>query len=202
MRILINLLVLVIFFGLSKTAEAQVCSSTFGHAQKSQLLLNKKYISHSESREDIIYVPIKFHLVADAEGNGRLTFETLLDQLCELNTVFQDYGLKFYMKDGTVNEVDNNTIYNNPASNAGTVKMVAEKNEFGTNAINIFLTDDASTGGLGQTLGYYDFNQDWIVMRKSAAQNEARDHFVLLYPQLLVKIYKPRHKRQKIFLRY
>ena len=85
------------------------------------------------------------------------------------------------MKDGNVNEVNNNTIYNNPASSAGTVKMVAQKNDFGTNAINIFFTDDASTGGLGQTLGYYDFNQDWIVIRKSAAQDEARDHFVLLH---------------------
>ncbi len=157
-----------------------ICASTFTEDQKSILIDNKSKMNQSHERTDIlIYVPIVFHLIGEADGAGRVPFEAIMDQLCELNAVFARFGYKFYMKNGEIQEVNNNTMYFMASSSAGTSKLVSQKNEFGTNALNVFVTENADNGGLGQTLAYYSFNQDLIVMRKSVAQNETQDHFVL-----------------------
>jgi hypothetical protein len=131
--------------------------------------------------DELIYVPIKFHAVAEADGEGRVFFESILDQLCELNIAFEPFGFKFYMADGTINNIDNNTIFYNPGTSAGVSKMVSQKNDFGSNALNIFLTENADTDGLGITLGYYTFAQDWIVIKKSVLTNQNHDHFVMAH---------------------
>ncbi len=173
----------VLFFCLAtiNSAQDKICSSEFHEEARTQFLKNKYQEKEAQAREDLIYVPIKFHLVADVEGDGRVPFDAILDQLCELNTAFEPIGYKFYMKDGTVNRVNNNTIYFNAVTAAGISKMVTEKNNEGSNAINIFVPENADGGGIGTTLGFYLFNQDWIVLKKSVPQNETQDHFVLAH---------------------
>jgi hypothetical protein len=129
--------------------------------------------------DETVYVPIRFHAVSDLEGNGRIDFDRILDQLCALNGNFAEQNIQFYLKDGVVNEINDNTIYNNPSSAAGTSKMVVRKNADGKNAINVFITDQAATGGEGTTLGYYDFNPDLVVIKKSVFQSQNNIGFVL-----------------------
>jgi hypothetical protein len=61
------------------------------------------------------YVPIKFHLVAQTNGAGRISEATVLGQLCELNEDFAPLGIQFFLKDGTFNYV--------PAQCAGVERM-------------------------------------------------------------------------------
>lgn len=156
------------------------CGSSFDSDQLEHFLSVKKDLKNSGLRsEEVTYIPVKFHLVATAEEAGRLRFENALDQLCELNANFADQNIQFYLKDGDVNEVNDNTIYNNPASAAGATKMAQVKSEFGKNAVNVFFTDQAQTGSDGITLGYYTFNQDLVVIKKTAVQDANQIKFVL-----------------------
>ena len=170
-----------LIIGSSLHGQSNVCGTQFGLEEMSILIKNKKMLSNQEKREDFIYVPVKFHLAAKADGEGRVLYSAILEQLCELNLNYEAYGYKFYMKDGTVNNVDNNTIYSSPSTGAGITKMAAQKQEFGSNAINIFVTENADNGAEGNTLGYYTFNQDWIVLKKSVPQNSSHVRWVLAH---------------------
>ncbi|WP_235295785.1 zinc-dependent metalloprotease [Portibacter marinus] len=175
----------IVFFLLGHcclTAQSSQCGFDFSESQLKHFLSNKKGKEAFKNRsQETVYIPVKFHTVADVEGEGRVRFENVLDQLCAINENFQDLGFRFYLKDGTVNEVNDNTIYNNPSSAAGTTKMAGVKSQFGKNALNIFVTDNAGQGtnGLGTTLGYYDFNQDLVVLKKSTLANNVQVRFVL-----------------------
>ncbi len=173
---------LLFFIGQSPLlSQDSNCGSIFSEDQRRHFLSLRLDNPISTRSNETIFIPIKFHNVASASGEGRMRFELVLEQLCAINENFADLGIKFYMKDGTVSNVDNNTIYENPSSAAGTSKMATEKSQNGKNAINIFITNSAGsgTGGLGTTLGYYDFNQDLIVLKKTVPANSDQLPFVL-----------------------
>jgi hypothetical protein len=159
--------------------QISYCSSSTNEQQLQHFKALKRNIPSNVFRSnETKYLPVRFHAVADAEGEGRVNLDNILDQMCELNANFAEQNIQFYMKDGMVNEINDNTIFTNPASAAGTSKMVTRKNAAGKNAINIFITEEASTGGEGTTLGYYDFNADLIVLKKSVLQSSRDRKFV------------------------
>lgn len=162
------------------SAQKHACSTEFNSGQMDRMLKLRDLESTRAGKRNITtYIPIKFHVASQPDGAGKPSFEAVLDQLCALNVNYEDYGYQFYMKDGTVNNVANNTIYFSPSTAAGISKMVAEKQQFGSNAVNIFITENADTDGLGTTLGYYTFNQDYIVLKKSVISNGNHRKFVL-----------------------
>lgn len=159
--------------------QASYCPTSFTTEHLQHFKELKASVSGVNIRSnEPIFVPVKFHAVADAEGEGRVNLNDILVQLCELNANFAEQNIHFYMKDGTVNEINDNTIFKNPASAAGTSKMVSRKNSVEGSAAHIFITDEASTGGEGTTLGYYDFNADLMVLKKSVVESSTQRKFV------------------------
>ncbi|GLR16365.1 hypothetical protein GCM10007940_09800 [Portibacter lacus] len=148
---------------------------------KNLIALKKAPLSSSARSGDFTYIPIIFHLVANSDGEGRIRIESVLDQLCALNENFEPLKIKFYLKNSEVRSLNDNTIYSNPASAAGSTKISLEKNKSGANGINIFITDNADTGSEGTTLGYYSPSQDVIVLKKSIVQNDTQRKFVLAH---------------------
>lgn len=139
--------------------------------------------------EDTYFIPVKFHLVADDNGEGRILEHYVLQQLCWLNEAYTDYNIQFYLKDASVNYIDNSVIYEGPGTQGGELRMRQFRDE---NALNIFLTNKADTGGgsIGTTLGFYSPNRDWVVIRKdqmtdgynSVIGHEVGHFFSLLHP--------------------
>jgi hypothetical protein len=109
------------------------------------------------------YIPVTFHLVAAANGSGRVTEEAVLQQLASLNVQYADQEAKFYID--RFNYFDNDAVYNSPASNAAKVQMRLRKDN---NSINVFITNSADNGGQtpGEVLAYYDTQEDWIVSQR------------------------------------
>lgn len=110
------------------------------------------------------YIPVTFHLVANNEGLGRIQEENVLDQLCILNEQFADQEVIFYID--RLNYFDNTAVFETPASSAATIQMRVRKDN---NSVNVYITNkaDSGSGGPGETLAYYDPQEDWIVSKKN-----------------------------------
>lgn len=119
-------------------------------------------------RGAVQYVPIYFHLVGDANGDGKHKERLVLDQLCEMNEFYAATEMRFYLKphptyglfDYTIN---NNNVYN---TQTNTILMQSRRNQ---SAINVYVVNEPgnSNNQPGQVLGYYNPGTDWLVMRKT-----------------------------------
>ncbi|MCB0654572.1 MAG: zinc-dependent metalloprotease [Saprospiraceae bacterium] len=116
---------------------------------------------------EVSYVPLKFHIVGDSQGKGRIEEEKLLDALCQLNENYADQGIQFYIKDG-FNYVNNNTINTKPSSTQG-INLIREVRRL--NALNVFYTDQ--TVDNEPIAAYYQggTSLDWIIVRNIYAQD-------------------------------
>lgn len=175
------------------TAQTYSHSSCGTHGEMAapmieRLLQNIESLGNQPIRSrDIEYVPIKFHLVAKTDGTGRVPEARVLDQLCALNDDYLPMNVQFYLKNGTFNYINNTAVYSTHTATINTIMTFARDNS----AINIFIVDEAepSGGGLGETLGYYSPNKDWIVVRRdnisatsSTLPHELGHFFSLAHP--------------------
>ncbi len=118
---------------------------------------------------NIVYVPIRFHMVANTNGAGRVTYGQVLDVLCRLNQDFDSLNMQFYIK--ALNDNINNTAIYQTQYSAGTVMNLLRDNT----AMNIWIVDLAAGSPPGPndppgvTLGYYSPQRDWIVIRRDQA---------------------------------
>lgn len=113
---------------------------------------------------DIMYVPVKFHLVAKTDGTGMVAKHRVLDQLCIMNEDYAELGIQFYIKNG-FNYIYNNTVYSNHQATQNTIMTFQRDNS----AINIYLPENAdppNQTGPGVVLGYYSPIKDWLVIAK------------------------------------
>jgi len=165
--ILVNIFItLFVLTGINSYSQDNIrgfCGTGFSE----QLEMEAKY-SGRPTQEDLtersntIYIPVKFHLVANSDGVGRIAPQQVLKQLCVLNRDFSTANMKFYI-DGNFNYIDNTAIYSSPGSNANAI----QGRKF-SKALNIFITDKADVeGSLGTTLGYYSPQGDFVVVIKS-----------------------------------
>ncbi len=132
---------------------------------KEQMMQNREDMrDFVHQRGAITYVPVKLHLVADNDGEGRIAERAALDMLCILNEAYLIHEIQFYLSNG-FNYIDHTNLYNNPSSSAAYIKMSAQKVN---NAVNIFINlTIGGGGGGGTTLAYYQppiGQADWIVI--------------------------------------
>ena len=129
-----------------------------------------------QDRGGVQYVPVFFHLVGDATGQGRVREIRVLEQLCGLNTAYAPVGIQFYLSphptlglfDKTINSA---TVY---TTQTNTFLMQAKRHQ---NAINYFITDVAESGNNdpGLVLAYYTPQNDWIVSRRDRINGNANN---------------------------
>lgn len=131
-----------------------------------RLLRNKQLLEDGPVQfRDIVYVPVRFHLVANSSGTGRVVFGRVLEQLCKLNEDFADIGMQFYIK-GINDNINNTAIYNAQYSAGFVMSQLKDPT-----ALNIWIVDVATPsppapGDDGIILGYYNPNRDWLVVRR------------------------------------
>ncbi len=134
---------------------------------KERLLRNKVQLEEGlVFPRDIIYVPIKFHLVADNDGQGRISENEVLEQLCSLEADFAGTNIQFFIKDG-FNYINNTSVYERHYQTINSIMLIQRDRR----ALNVFLVDDASPSPTSDGVaGYYSVNRDWIVLDKREAQ--------------------------------
>lgn len=166
------------------TISAQRCGTPW-EPMIERVEANKKIMTE-RPRGAVKYIPVTFHMVADANGNGRVEIENVLKQVANINEQYADQEVIFYID--RFNSFDNNAVYNTPSTSAARIQMRAREDN---NSINVFIcnTADNGGGGAGVTLAYYDPQDDWIVSRKgeingasSTLSHEVGHFFSLPHP--------------------
>ena len=151
--------------------QTQQCGTTF----QEQLLFRdrlKKNIEFAETHGipdvDITYIPVFFHLTADANGVGRATFNDIVNAMCTLNADYAEHDIQFYLSPhptlGLVDmTINNNTVYNSQTNN---FLMNSKRHN---NAINYFVVGTAASNNNqpGGAAAYYTSVRDWIVANKA-----------------------------------
>jgi len=196
----LRLAIIIIFsflFSLGSYAQSsKICGTSASEFEmiRTRLIQNKKYLKEnkdigaSRNSNTVTYIPLKFHLVAEDDGTGRININNVLDQLCILNETFAEFDLQFYMNDG-INEVNNSAIFGTVSSGRETLDMQFERDR---QAINIWIIDDATPPNTildGRVLGYYEPSFDWVVVDKAFINgngftliHELGHYFSLLHP--------------------
>jgi hypothetical protein len=157
-----------------------VCGNpSMGEAEKQILLeclANAEAGNVAIERGEVQYVPIHFHLVADANSEGRGREFRVLDQLCALNAAYEPVGFRFYLSPhpqyGMFDKsINSNTVYTTQTS---TLLMNLRRHP---NALNVYVVDEAvsNSGGPGITLAYMTYQNDWIVSRKDQINGNANN---------------------------
>lgn len=137
------------------------CGLVDPQSVKDQMLFNRLEVPFVvEKRQDITYVPVKFFLIAESNGTGRITENKVLDMLCELNENYLDQNIQFYLKDGLA-YYDNSGIYNSPTTSFSQSLLREIKR---SNAVNVFITKEAGEGSAAYYQPPARYN-DWIVIR-------------------------------------
>ncbi len=126
-------------------------------------------------RNDVTYVPVKFHLTANDNGSGRLETIHVLNQLCILNRDYAASNIVFYIYEG-ISYINQTNIYQSAGTNRNAVQSKKSNK-----AVNIFITQNAdldNTSSGGTTLGFYSPQGDYIVVRKQelAAKTNTLSH--------------------------
>lgn len=184
----------LVFILFASTSTAQIVgtcgtvSDEWREVITERLLRNKQRIKEGlvEQRNVITWVPVTFHLTADNDGNGRIPETSVYAMLCRMNEEYLPMDIQFFIPNG-FNEINNFNVYTGPGSFAGEIRM---RQEFVDGTINVFICQNADTdGGIGTTLGYYDPQEDWLVLRKqeisygsATMPHELGHYFTLLHP--------------------
>ena len=177
LRSLLYILFLLIISNTRVSSQNHICGGIIGDqtAFMERLKSNVKAAKlrkNLKSSQETVFIPVKFHLVADTDGVGRLNFSDVLDELCTLNSQFESLGMNFYLNGG-INEIDHTPTYESPRSAGAITRMVQEINRVGSESVNIVVTQNADTGrpDFGTTLGFYSFANDYVVVRKTEIGN-------------------------------
>lgn len=165
MKKILLLAMCVAFFN---NAYSQHICGTSEHAQNEMIKrierFNEGHRNHQISLRDdtLLYVPMQFHLVADDNGEGRVSPISVLEQWEGLIIDYTPGGFYPVLAD-EFNFFDDNRVYSDPGGNGGIVA-----NNSNQSAVNVFITDKADTGNsLGTTLGYYTPQWDYLVVKRS-----------------------------------
>ena len=149
--------------------EAGVCGTGHSELIMQRLVANKAALAASQGQitnREIMYVPIKFHIIGKSDGSLGISEKKVLEQLCSLNDFFSDSDMHFYIKDGFNYIFADNAYSNHSTSGQIWLNNAANQNQ---DAINVFIPQDANTSSqsVGVTLGYYSPSDDWLVVRKA-----------------------------------
>ena len=113
-------------------------------------------------------IPVKVYIIRNADGSGGLSMVELNDAITNLNSVYKDAFLEFFLCDG-IEYIDND--------NLGHFKRGEEKSFIETNyvpgLINMYFTDNIENESNESICGYSDNvgRNDMVVMKNSCATN-------------------------------
>jgi len=151
------------FFTLSMDAQSW-CGTNHTDECMARISKNVKFANENVTVRNVMdkrYVPVKFHLIADSQGNGRISDIQVYQQLCRLNAQYDSLGLVFYIDDG-FNYIDNTAMFNHATNAPGQYNGV--RNQYPM-SLNLFVPNATFSDGVA---GYYTPQNDYIVVQISS----------------------------------
>ena len=161
-------------------------------SQLDRYITNKKTAATfpSKSRNSVTYIPVQFHIITKNDGSGATKLTDLLESFCHLNEIYGAFDVVFFQND-LPNYLASDVIYNDHTITSAQFSMRTRRNR---EALNIWVVNDATPANspnIGQTLGYYDPVNDWIIIRRNqiSGNNNTLAHevghfFSLFHPHL------------------
>ena len=128
----------------------------------------QKRSSNLSSLNFVNYVPIKAHILRQNDGSGGLTENQLNDAIAEMNIIYADAELEFFLCGG-INYIDNTDYYN--FSKSEEAELTNANNV--DNTINIYFANrvTSSTGSNLCGYAYFPGGPETIMMKNSCATN-------------------------------
>lgn len=171
-KLLFALVLIAVAVQASYAQQAGVCGTTFEDQRSMDAAFEEaRMIAQqivAQDRSGVTqYVPIHFHLVADADGNGRHREVRVLDQMCDLNESYASQDVRFYLRPhNTYGMFDKSINHDNVYDNQTNTFLMQNRRH--PNALNVYVCNAAATSNNqpGTTLAYYSPTQDWVVSRK------------------------------------
>jgi hypothetical protein len=121
--------------------------------------------NQARSGNNIVYVPIQFHIINKTDGTGGESVQDVLDNLCKLNADFAFINIEFYLAN-PIRFINKDLLYTNDV-NSGMASFFMEQFNV-DDVVNIFVGDEIRGIPGGTTLGYYDPSLDAIYAIKDA----------------------------------
>lgn len=137
------------------------CGTTDADIDIEYLLKNKHKLEYYKNSDAEYVIPIQFHAVANDAGNGRFSRVDIVRLVCDINTDFAPYGMKFYIYQNSVNNVNNTDYYNHDFENG--YAMMNQHNVNGV--VNVYMVNDPAGN-----CGYFAPGGDAVAVAKSCAQ--------------------------------
>jgi hypothetical protein len=167
----LKLFIAVFFLYNSIYSQKHICGTHHQDMESANAIFeNAGQVRDNDSdRSNIKYIPIQFHMVADDNGNGRIGYQSVLNQFARLNADFKKHNIVFYLVDGyNFNFINSSNITSNPRASESGMRIAKHPN-----AVNIFFTDKIVVeGSEGVILGYYSSSNDFVVcINKEALGN-------------------------------
>ncbi|MCB0612326.1 MAG: zinc-dependent metalloprotease [Phaeodactylibacter sp.] len=106
---------------------------------------------------DTIYVPMTLHVVSQDNGSGAMSMNRLMDAFCQLNSVFEQAAIQFYIKDD-IRYISNSNYFDH--DNTSGRQMMETYNV--PNTFNCYIVGDPNGA-----CGYYQPSRDAVALGKS-----------------------------------
>jgi len=160
-----RIILLIFGFGfLTLSVDAQKCGTEHDTEFMARLDKTINHLNQNPSSrkvEDTRYVPVKFHLIANSQGLGRIPESLVYTQLCRLNEQYDSMGFLFYI-DEEFSLVNNTVIYEHSPSSSARSQMAGLRNQ-NPMSVNVFVTNATHSEGVA---GYYTGGADFLVVAK------------------------------------
>ncbi len=144
------------------------CGTLPNPSETQRLLKNKEFATQFSTNRDVTsYIPLKMHLIANSEGEGRIDHQDVFDAICKLNEEFEALDIQFYLH-SDFNNIDNDDLYNLNYPNIPDTVNEAYVSNSVIDAINIFIGNSLSSGNSG----FYSPTYDIIYMNQSFVNGE------------------------------
>ncbi|MDH3651135.1 MAG: zinc-dependent metalloprotease [Saprospiraceae bacterium] len=146
---------------MAQTEQASQRCATPAHFSPwlSTYLDNPQNHSGARGAEEIIYLPLAIHTVADNQGEGHYPITKIFESICQLNEDFEPYNIQFYL-DGDINRINRSIYYDHDNFSDGFKMMQSNKKSL---AINAFIVNSAPSNACG----YWHPSSDAIAVIKN-----------------------------------
>jgi hypothetical protein len=162
---------------------SQQIHGTCGTTNEENLAIKQRMLANREEWKDKLmqrgvdtaYVPVNFHIAAKSDGTGRLPLKNVIDNLCCLNEIYSEFGIRFYLRQvrNLTNPEGSSYIYDDPSSNISKeyIKLITRDYK---NAINIIVGNIANASE-PNVLAFYSPQGDYVVSNKAYVNSNCEE---------------------------